>query len=349
MTTSLKRFAFKYRSGDKSTIARDLDSLRENRFYAANRAALNDPFEGLFDQSAFDGQLQAIEELLKLRNTNIGGLGDVKSAANNLLALVDKSGIFSLSYNPLNELIWAHYGGSHKGFCIGYDIDKLVEFDPAQFHCIDVTYSDSAPLIQAADLLIDSSPVKILQKLLGTKSSSWRYEQEVRVIATPVGLHEYDFRAVKEIYFGLCCPQETRAAVMLSLAGRGITYKQVQSPHPSYRLEAEVISDIFASAPPYGINLAPIAAGSICSDHLKPELKQYSGYLMKAAEIVRREPYCKEVQLVDFSVSKSTPKNPVIYVQYQPTNRDRGVNHYLTLSEIDEQYKRLCGEHEKNS
>ena len=230
----MKRLAFKYRSGDNSTLLRDLESLRQSRFYAAKRAALNDPFEGRFDRSAFDRQLEAIEVLLKTINKSIGGLGDVKSAANNLLAFVDKSGIFSLSYNPLNELIWAHYGGSHKGFCIGYDLDKLIEFEPAQFHCIDVAYRDSSPLIQAVDLLIDNSPVKILQKLLGTKSSPWRYEQEVRVIATPPGLHEYDFRAVKEIYFGLCCPQETCAAVMYAVISRSRHHIQASEKFSSF-------------------------------------------------------------------------------------------------------------------
>ena len=247
---------------------------------------------------------------------------------------------FSLSGTPLNELIWAHYGGSHYGFCIEYDIDKLIVFEPLQLNCLDVEYSDSTPSITLSDLLLSANELQVLQKLLGTKSSRWEYESEMRVITTKAGTHQYDYRAVKSIYFGLRCPETIRNQIMETLSGRGIVYRQIVSNGLTYLLQAKDVIDPFSEAPRYKLGVATIAEGAIMPDYLKPEQKVFSEYLYKAAEIVRREPYCLEVQLVDFSGSKSTPETPVIFVQYKWAE-DKYINHYLKLHEIDEQYKLL--------
>jgi len=38
-----------------------------------------------------------------------------------------KIGIFSLSKKYDDELLWAHYANSHKGFCIEYDLEILLK------------------------------------------------------------------------------------------------------------------------------------------------------------------------------------------------------------------------------
>ena len=59
-------------------------------------------------------------------------------------------------------------------------------------------------------------------------------------------------------------------------------------------------------------------------------LHSMSEYLTKAAELVRRDPYCKEVELVDFSGSRSKPDEPVIFV-----NRVR--TYYDILMKLDDE------------
>lgn len=88
---------------------------------------------------------------------------------NETLSFVDKSGVFSLSYCPLSELVWAHYGGSHRGFCVGYDLQKLTVFEPNLHYCLDVQYSDIPPTLRSTDLINLESPLGILQALLGVK------------------------------------------------------------------------------------------------------------------------------------------------------------------------------------
>ena len=127
---------------------------------------------------------------------------------------------------------------------------------------------------------------------------------------------------------------------METLAGRGVTYQKIMSPQSSYSLKSVLIPDLYASAPKYMANCAPIMDSAIYPDYLKPDLKQYAAYLNRAAQIVRREPYCKEVHMVDFSSSQSTKNNPVIYATYLHAS-NKLVNHYLTLPEIDKQYAAL--------
>lgn len=340
-THSSGRLAYKYRSGDPSTLLRDLQTLGDAKFYAADHHGLNDPFEGRFGRASLDAQFSAFKTLVSAAAPSASrSLDDVSQAAEGVLAFVDKSGVFSLSYNPLQELIWAHYGGSHRGFCIGYDTQRLIDFEPNVHHILDVQYSNAAPTVGATDLLSANSPVSVLRKMLGVKSKPWAYEEEVRVITQPPGLHDHDYRAVKVIYFGLRCPESTMMAVMETLAGRNVTYQQVSSPQSSYALKSVPIPDLCASAPRYRANCAPINDGAIFPDYLKPEQKQYAAYLSRAAEIVRREPYCQEVQLVDFSGARSTPNKPVIFVQYLRAP-NKWVNHYLTLPEIDKQFAAL--------
>lgn len=335
------RIAYKYLSGGADRLGRDLQTLHNACFYAAQRMTLNDPFEGRFDRTLLDRQLSTFRQRTEVFAPFAKqSLDAVCEAVNELLSFVDRYGVFSLSYNPLNELIWSHYGGSHHGFCVGYDLQKLVDFEPNLHYCLNVHYSDSAPQLQANALIGTSDSVDTLQKILAVKSTPWRYEQEVRILTTPPGLHEHDYRAVKKVYFGLRCPETTRLSVMAALAGRGVTYEQVFSPDTSYVLHSLPIPDVYALAPKYMPNLAPIVEGAIYPAGLKPEQRQLQGYLYKAAEIVRREPYCLEIQQVDFSSTKSKPGQPIIYVQYLRAS-NRWVNHYFNLQDIDKQYAEL--------
>lgn len=341
MNSPSLRLAFKYRNGDPQTLERDLKSLREATFFAAQREALNDPFEGRFDRTTLDKQLSTLRQMVVGRAPTVAtSLDAVSVAANEVLNFVDKSGVFSLSYTPLSELIWAHYGGSHRGFCVGYDLQRLVEFEPQLHYCIDVQYNDAAPMLDPVKFVSATTPIATLQTMLGVKSTAWQYEQEVRVVTTPPGLHEHDYRAVKKVFFGLRCPESTRLAVMEALAGREVLYEQIESQGASFVLGSHVIQDAYASAPKYRPNLAPINEGAISPNYLKSEQKRYQAYLYKAAEIVRREPYCREVQMVDFSSSKSTPGKPVIFVQYLRAP-NKWINYYLSLPEIDMQFQAL--------
>lgn len=108
----------------------------------------------------------------------------------------DDVGICSLSRDPLNLLMWAHYSKYHTGFVVEFDIPvesfDLPENDVGYFEKLiphKVHYKDSKPIVS----FLDDNDVKITKQFL-TKGSVWKYEQEERVIdyIRKNGIHAYD-------------------------------------------------------------------------------------------------------------------------------------------------------------
>jgi len=110
-----------------------------------------------------------------------------------------KYSVLSLTRNPLNSLMWSHYGDSHRGVVIGIDV-KEAQLDsentfsiPIQFG--EVTYiktkpqgDNSVPTIAHLDLIgrstlsYSSHYNNFLKRAFLYKSLEWGYEEEVRVI-----------------------------------------------------------------------------------------------------------------------------------------------------------------------
>jgi hypothetical protein len=243
---------FKYRTGDETTFSRDLHSLQNDYFWASTRDLLNDPFEGVFETNQLDTQLEWLNKLVAGHTPSTKEpFNTFKKSITEVLSFVDKSGIFSLSKSPTEELLWAHYGWNHNGFCIEYDLEKLIEFDKNN-HCMEIKYSKAAPILKINDLIVEKDPTKILQKMLGVKSIPWKYESEVRVVTTVSGKQPYDYRAVKAIYFGARMQnKEKRDDIMKALAGRGIKYFQIETAGLSYKLcNGQLKQDTFLSSLP---------------------------------------------------------------------------------------------------
>lgn len=331
---------YKYRSGDKATFERDLFSLVENYFWASTRFELNDPCEGLFSQDMLDTQLNLIEKLFTKNNPKAAeAFIGVRKSLSEIIAFSGKSGIYSLSTTATDELLWAHYGNAHKGFCIEYDIGQLIDFTKTENHKVPVLYSSRPPKLDVSDIS-NINLDRMLQKLLGTKSKKWEYEKEVRVITSKSGRQSYDYRAVKAVYFGLRMPEELQDRIMRELSGRGAKYHKMNMAD-DYSFFPLPLEDAYVNAQKYKYSIAPILDWAITPEYVNEKYKKFVDYLFKAAEIVRREPYCNAVEMVEFSVEKSSPEKPVIFVQYK-RDENRYVNHYLTLLEIDEQYAQIA-------
>ncbi len=328
-------YVFKYRS-DK-TFSRDLDGLKDNYFWAATRDRLNDPFEGMYEGDRLDFEINTIDLLAKQVTKGNLSFVEVKESIENLLLFVDKSGIFSLSTSPFEELLWAHYGNSHSGYCVKYNLEKLIQFENKMREKIVVRYENKPPIYFLTDFLGAKDVSLILWKLLGIKSKSWAYESEVRLICDPSGKHEYDYRAVEAIYFGLKAKKSIKQKVMKTLAGRGIKYFEIKLVNNAYKLIAEPIVDIFLDSPKYNYKISEIEDSAINLKFLKPEQLKFSAYLSKAAEIVRRDAYCEKVIFVDFSSSKGTTESPVIYVTYE-NKHNQPINKFFTINQINNDY-----------
>ncbi|CAI3799072.1 DUF2971 domain-containing protein [Rheinheimera sp. MM224] len=121
----------------------------------------------------------------------------------NIQSLKSQVVILSLSRSFSNPLMWAHYGSSHEGIVIGYDVSQSYlssrERNIISVSSGDVIYRNSKPELKNFDLKV-SSLETLIERSLGsnyantvakqvlfkdfflTKHISWAYEEEVRVV-----------------------------------------------------------------------------------------------------------------------------------------------------------------------
>ncbi|AEA43542.1 DUF2971 domain-containing protein [Fluviicola taffensis] len=229
---------YKYRSGDDSTFERDVKTLEENCFFAPSFNLLNDPSETLIIDT-FDYQLGIFTKLFRLKTEN--GKARIKKSYNELISKKDELGIYSLSKTFNDELLWAHYANSHKGFCIEYDMDKLIDnFSNEELYPFPVKYSRVPPQIGLNEL-INGNLLSIIKKISGTKSKKWKYESEVRIIRNLSGKQVYNHKALKGIYFGLNMEHSKKDQLISRFLERGVDFYQIVQRKNLYGFQAELI------------------------------------------------------------------------------------------------------------
>jgi len=118
-------------------------------------------------------------------------------------AAIDAVGVFCLAETPASILMWAHYAGSHSGFCI----QLLHQDEPFLGRAQKVEYSDTYPCILYP---VDSDDAKV-DKWLLTKADCWEYEAEWRVIeqAGP-GIYELPPQLLTGVILGSRVPETDR-------------------------------------------------------------------------------------------------------------------------------------------
>lgn len=195
---------------------------------------LNDPFECIPQKITKEELQEGIKKSLEAL-----GLGmlpdDYDFSQHNIDEMFQEAkkkvnndiGVFSLSKDWKNCLMWAHYTNSYKGFCVGFDksheffTDYLSEDKKTSKKTMEVIYSSTRVEIRKTifeELTFD---------LFITKSLDWRYEKEVRMIATlnlaekiiekkpySICLFKVPHGAVKEIILGINTQEEYKNKIM---------------------------------------------------------------------------------------------------------------------------------------
>lgn len=333
--TSFHMRVFKYRGGDENIQRRDIRSLMHNKIYAASIDSLNDLFEAAV---SIDGQSFRVSQLL-----NLPGIfwqsEKTKKAESELLHAVERFaenvktwGVYSLSRSPIDDLFWSHYADSNRGFCLEYELDELLAYGLDGQSSMEVEYRDDIPVVSISDLVPINEPNNSLaKKFIGTKSKRWSHEAEVRIVTGQVGEFEYDFRALKAIYFGVRSLLSLQRLVMRVMAGRGITYYQVKRVVGQYALQIEKIEDAYPRQRKYRDRVAPIDSGA---PYFDDKLTPYRDLVLKAMEIARRDPYCEKVTDAYISSLRGTKEDPVFYVTYDRSDGSPR-NYFLSKSQIE--------------
>lgn len=182
-------------------------------------SSLNDPFE--------------------LTSLHYGSDIQYKDQLMNFVVASMSYGILSLTRNPLNPLMWAHYGkrekleisngidldhgnGSHAGIVFGIDIDEAGLNDDS-FNLIPARYgnviyastkpnhpfenSDDHHFFQGLSFSFTPELLEVLQRTFLYKPAYWSYEEEVRVVRNvwrrAPEIQEVKRSCFKEIYIGI--------------------------------------------------------------------------------------------------------------------------------------------------
>lgn len=86
-------------------------------------------------------------------------------------------GVMSLSISSTIAPMWAHYGGNHSGFAIGFNLLELCNIVEGTMDFVKYT-------IEPILMPFGTSKVNDYQNLFFTKSPEWEYEKEIRLLKT---------------------------------------------------------------------------------------------------------------------------------------------------------------------
>jgi hypothetical protein len=178
-------------------------NLRTIRF--TKPANFNDPF---------DCAAAAAEVTMEGLNIHLAG----STNADKLFMIRNGIGILSLTRNPLNPLMWAHYGDNHRGGVIAIDTEEAglecTEANIISASAGNVIYTTVRPSVDGDHLpyhheITAQHDRLMLERLFLYKSLHWSYEEEIRVARrvdyTPQVRHQ-DFEipssAIKAVYLG---------------------------------------------------------------------------------------------------------------------------------------------------
>ena len=129
---------------------------------------------------------------------------------------LETKGVCCFSEKHDDLLMWSHYGGYCKGFCLEFsttdeEFAKIVR---------KVDYSDDIPCIDLVPIILSApdKPDKQVLDLFCTKSTSWRYEHEWRGLHDTGGTaYRYPAEWLTGVYFGPNIEIEWREIICLIL------------------------------------------------------------------------------------------------------------------------------------
>ena len=254
---------------DKKIQANHRMLLEENKLWVPVASDLNDPFDCSipfrFDLMRDDEFQVRVERILAEANPSIqpaeltiaarqlGKGSDLRDPARRFEALkrlawayADTHGILSFTTIRDDPLLWSHYANCHKGFCIGFDYDRLsIVLDrflhmtgvPSPGRWID--YVKEMPVIIPCN--DDGADVDAYLRLLTIKSDHWNYEKEYRYVFSrwKDEALEFDASCVSEVILGSKISDQDRDEIPIIVRERFPGAKLLQAHKKQFAFELE--------------------------------------------------------------------------------------------------------------
>ncbi len=326
---------YKYRKGSDQ----DLAALSNDYIWSADIESLDDKHEG----SVCLTEPDLVDQLITECTANLSL--SFRSLVANFVKTCRRFGICSFSFSPLSRQYWAYYAANYEGYCVEYEVTRLLEQNLMHERLLRVDYVRRFPTVGVEAVLLGLGPNsttqakdRLLQMIIASKGPDW-LDGEWRLVTGRPGRKNYDFRAVTSVHLGYKMSTEMRDEILTRLEGRGISFYEVSPSTDSYDLTATRLSVPATSGSKYRYSIAPIArslpplAKESAADARLIELRRM------AIEVVRRDPYCSLIYDA-FLSPDSTPAAPIVVVTYQGPNSWRQCIG-LSAGQIEEQYSRL--------
>lgn len=207
-------YLYKYRSlANEMTKRNTSDIFNNNRFFHCATKNFNDPFEATFffklnhydlDVTKFiaawkhfsnftDEDIQYLITLAKRAHQQSSN----ESLEQKFKELVqERTTVLSLCENYDNILMWSHYGDSHQGICIEFDVNASLGYWEM---VLPIQYLKLYPYVLNAEI-----GIKELSAIYLSKSMQWSYEKEWRFINNlkKPGLQAFPEESISAIIIG---------------------------------------------------------------------------------------------------------------------------------------------------
>lgn len=191
--------------------------FENNEIYFSSPESFNDPFDSKvtfsYEASRTDRKrfLKQWSEMYRpdlsskerlhyeksIRKQKLDLQGVVDGVQKNFLVARNRMGVFSMTEDQKNILMWSHYSAEHTGFCIGLQTDNAF-FSRARHVDYDITLPCLNLLEPTWDKLIKQGVKGLL-----TKAQDWAYEKEWRIVDVDgVGTHVYPSNALNSVILG---------------------------------------------------------------------------------------------------------------------------------------------------
>ena len=220
---------------------------KDTPFFGLNKKEVKKLFKSIKAKKTFDKKYDFINRFVKEKS------GRCYSNPNDFFSSIDRkikrSGILSLTEDPLNKLMWAHYADSHKGIAIGiseYDNDfykKVIYNNPSEIPKFDldmlITELKFYYTHQSNEISFEDESFK---NALNTKTCEWEYEKEWRGFQENYGSYPIN-GIISEVIFGLNCSEENKQRIKNILHEKNINakLKQICKKENSYEFLVENI------------------------------------------------------------------------------------------------------------
>lgn len=236
-----------------------LNTLKNDEVWLSNPMYFNDPFDCILnigeeniekqilsfvvDQKFNEKMCEIYEQdqsLKKISDANNRRIRDEFEKVRKALFV----SCFTSGKNINKSLMWSHYANCHKGFCIGYDKEQLLNCDDIFMPVFYKTEVDRPIWLHFLELM-SKNEFQLITAY--TKSIEWKYEDEWRLLecneskAGAAGFTK-KFIPAKCVYLGCRASSELKKCLIKICTEKGIKLYQMKIKPNSFDLEYELIS-----------------------------------------------------------------------------------------------------------